>query len=370
MNTINYGISLFSKLQLSLHTSFALPIGISFFTFQGISYLVDIYRKQQKHKVLLLDFFLYIGFFPQLIAGPIMRANEFIPQIQKKPVYDNIYFVDGTVFLIKGIFKKVVIASSLLPFVDQLYLDPTFYTGLDLLAGIYGYMIIIYCDFSAYSDMAIGLSLLLGYRLVPNFSSPYLAYSIRDFWRRWHMSLSRYIRDYLYIPLGGNSKNVSINLIITMSLVGLWHGSSWTFILWGTFHGIIMALERAITYAIQPKKWMVFLYKPIGFLLTFHIIGLTWVLFRAGSLEQAYIYLLAMCKGSWSHFSFINYYFWILVFLGFIPQWLSFLNIERFCINCLSRIPVLLHGLLLALFFAFLQIVTTNNIAPFIYYKF
>lgn len=236
-----------------------LPAGISFFTFQTMSYSIDIYRKNivpltDKVKDIgsffrqLADFSFFVSFFPQLVAGPIVRASEFIPQIREKLSLTQKDLSRAMLLISVGLFKKAVISDYIsVNFVDRVFDTPTQYSGLENLLAVYGYAVQIYCDFSGYSDMAIGLALLMGFHLPENFNLPYRADSIRDFWRRWHISLSTWLKDYLYISLGGNRKGkirTYINLMITMLLGGLWHGASWVFVIWGGLHGAALAIDR------------------------------------------------------------------------------------------------------------------------------
>ena len=224
-----------------------LPIGVSFFTFQAMSYVIDAYRDDLK-AVSLLDFAVYLSFFPHLVAGPIVRAREFLPQIRKRA---DPRFIDASRafrLIIAGMFKKVVVSSYLATnIVDPVFHAPGSHSSLEVLTGIYGYAFQIYADFSGYTDIAIGIALLLGIKFPPNFNSPYIALSLQDFWRRWHMTLSRFLRDYLYVSLGGNRKGKTrtyVNLMATMLIGGLWHGASWTFVVWGGIHGVGLATER------------------------------------------------------------------------------------------------------------------------------
>lgn len=225
-----------------------LPVGISFYTFQTMSYSIDIYRGKLYPVKNILDFAFFVSFFPQLVAGPIVRASEFLPQIHRR-LHLSIDDMGRAFLLIcGGLFKKAVISDYIgVNFVDRIFDNPSLYTGVENLIGVYGYALQIYCDFSGYSDIAIGLGLLLGFQLPVNFRSPYQSASLQEFWRRWHISLSTWLRDYLYISLGGNRKGklrTYINLMITMLLGGLWHGASWQFVVWGGLHGAYLAVER------------------------------------------------------------------------------------------------------------------------------
>jgi D-alanyl-lipoteichoic acid acyltransferase DltB (MBOAT superfamily) len=270
-----------------------LPVGVSFFTFQGISYLVDV-SKRRVLPASMLDILLLMSFFPHLVAGPIVRAADLVPQLQSTPRLNRGMVSMGLLLIVWGLFKKAVIASELATqFVDPVFTAPEAHSSLDLVLAAYGYAVQIYCDFSAYSDMAIGIAALLGYQFPRNFDQPYRAASLQDFWRRWHMSLSFWLRDYLYVDaLGGNRGGrlrVYRNLILTMLLGGLWHGAAWTFVIWGALHGVVLALERAWsrarwTKAIALPRWA-------GVLLTFHVVTLGWIFFRAASFADALAYL-------------------------------------------------------------------------------
>jgi len=225
----------------------ALPVGISFFTFCAISYVIDVFRREQE-PVQLLDFAVYLSFFPHLVAGPIVRVSEFVPQLQHRPDGRHIDVTRAVRLICRGMFKKVVIANYLATaIVDPVFVAPGQHTNWELLVGAWGYAVQIYADFSGYTDIAIGIALLMGVRFPDNFDQPYSSRTIQEFWRRWHMTLSRWLRDYLYIPLGGNRGGPRAeyrNLFLTMLLGGLWHGASWTFVIWGAYHGVGLALER------------------------------------------------------------------------------------------------------------------------------
>jgi alginate O-acetyltransferase complex protein AlgI len=266
-----------------------LPVGISFYTFQTLSYTLDVYRNQIKPLRNIWDFAFFVSFFPQLVAGPIVRASDFIPQIPKKPFLSRKDMGRAVVLIAAGLFKKAIISDYIsLNYVDRIFDMPTRYSGIENLLGVYGYAMQIYCDFSGYSDIAIGIALLLGYRLPPNFLSPYQSTSITEFWRRWHISLSSWLRDYLYIPLGGNRKGVFrqyLNLFLTMLLGGLWHGASLTFVLWGALHGAALAIDKLFQKVFKPgDNWFI---KLLGWVITFHFVCFCWIFFRAGTFEIA-----------------------------------------------------------------------------------
>ena len=271
-----------------------LPVGISFFTFQSLSYTIDIYREQIKPVTRWTDYLFYVSFFPGLVAGPIVRARDFIPQIYKKPVLLYNQMGEALYLIICGLFKKCVISDYIsVNFVDRIFDAPALYSGVENLIGIYGYALQIYCDFSGYSDMAIGIALLLGFRFNINFDSPYQSATITEFWRRWHISLSSWLRDYLYIPLGGNRKGKArtyINLIITMLLGGLWHGAALRFVLWGAIHGIALAGHKLLMSLFGFKasgEDMPLWKRVISTLFTFHVVCFAWIFFRADSMTKA-----------------------------------------------------------------------------------
>jgi alginate O-acetyltransferase complex protein AlgI len=265
----------------------AVPLGISFYTFHSISYVVDTYRGLRPPTESFPDFALYVAFFPQLVAGPITRWGFFGPQLEAQR---SVRFaaVEQALFLLAvGLVKKVIFADSLGAFVDRVYADPGHAGWIEIWVALYAYAFQIYFDFSGYTDMAMGLAALLGFRLPENFRHPYLAPGPSDFWRRWHISLSTWLRDYLYVSLGGNRRGALrtyINLFVTMLLGGLWHGAAWTFVLWGGFHGVWLAAHRAVNETRSaPPRTPLWLRR----LVTFHLVCVGWVLFRAGSLATA-----------------------------------------------------------------------------------
>lgn len=275
-----------------------LPVGISFYTFQSLSYTIDIYRGEIKPIKNILDYAFFVSFFPQLVAGPIVRAKDFIPQIYQPNVVTKEMFGRAVFLILTGLFKKTVISDYIsVNFVDRIFDQPTLYSGLENLFGVYGYALQIYCDFSGYSDMAIGVALLMGYKFCLNFNSPYQSSNITEFWRRWHMSLSTWLRDYLYISLGGNRHgrlNTYFNLFVTMLLGGLWHGASMRFILWGALHGMGLAIDKFMKEFVFPPKdkvtlpiWQKQLYYVIGVFFTFHFVCFCWIFFRASSMSIA-----------------------------------------------------------------------------------
>lgn len=275
-------------------TVIILPVGISFFTFQTISYAVDVYRKKLKPVNSIVDFGFYVSFFPQLVAGPIVRAAEFIPQLYN-PYNLGIRQMGHAVFLIiSGLIKKMIISDYIsVNFVDRVFDNPLSYTGFENLMAIYGYSVQIYCDFSGYTDIAIGVALLLGFRLPVNFNSPYKAVNIADFWRRWHISLSSWLRDYLYIPIGGNRRGKGrtyANLMVTMLLGGLWHGASMRFVLWGALHGAGLAAHKLFRDVFPSggriERPLSGFRRFLSIFFTFQFVSFTWLFFRSETMEN------------------------------------------------------------------------------------
>lgn len=271
-----------------------LPIGISFYTFQSISYVLDVYWKKLEPTTNILDYAFFLTFFPQLVAGPIVKANLFLPQLQKPITIKKDWVYAGLWLIIVGLFKKAVIADYIAQYNDLVFKDPTHYSGFENLMAALGYSIQIYCDFSGYSDMAIGLGKIMGFDLGINFNFPYKSLNITDFWRRWHISLSSWLRDYLYIPLGGNRKGKTrmyINLFITMLLGGLWHGASWKFMFWGAGHGVALAVHKATKTRFLDKIKPNFAINFISWTFTFIFVVFLWIFFRANDIQhQVYKY--------------------------------------------------------------------------------
>jgi alginate O-acetyltransferase complex protein AlgI len=344
----NFFISVTNDL---LHTGFnplniLLPVGISFYTFENLSYTMDVYRGQFEPARKFTDYLLFLSFFPKLVMGPIVRAHDFVPQINKPYAISENDFAKGFYLILSGLFKKLIISDFItLNFVNYIFDDPSRYTGIENLFAVYGYAAVIYCDFSGYSDVAIGIAKWLGFTIPPNFQSPYQSKNISEFWRRWHISLSSWLRDYLYIPLGGNKKgsfatwlfsglffagiflagfyalslslitalaitigilllfilpailkkekggiSTSLNLLVTMLLGGFWHGASWNFIIWGAMHGIGLAIHKIWMMLtgkrlakVSHRRW----YNALAIFITFHFVCLGWIFFKAASFEDA-----------------------------------------------------------------------------------
>jgi D-alanyl-lipoteichoic acid acyltransferase DltB (MBOAT superfamily) len=348
---------------------FILPVGVSFFTFQGMSYLIDVHRGRMA-AAKLLDVTLLMSFFAHLVAGPIVRASDLIPQFQRPARIDREMASIGLLLIVWGLFKKTVIASELAEgLVDPVFFDPAAHGALDLLAATYGYAVQIYFDFSAYSDMAIGLAALLGYRFPRNFDQPYRAASLQDFWRRWHISLSSWLRDYLYIPLGGNRGGligICRNLMITMLLGGIWHGAAWTFAVWGALHGVVLSIER-LWRDLKPAWWPS-TPKVIGVVVTFHVVCLGWIFFRSQSFAEALRFLDGMRRTQPEAMT-VTPLMVLLIVGGLAVQASPPRLIESFGAR-LARLPALGAGLGLATLMVAVEALAPEGVAPFIYYQF
>ncbi len=353
-----------------------LPVGISFYTFQSMSYIIDIYRKELKPTKNILDYMFFVSFFPQLVAGPIVRASEFIPQIYAKLNLTRNDVSNALFLIIGGLIKKTVISDYIsLNFVDRVFDSPKMYSSFENLMATYGYTIQIYCDFSGYSDMAIGIALLMGFKLSLNFRTPYKSASITEFWRRWHISLSTWLRDYLYISLGGNRKGkfrMYINLFLTMLLGGLWHGASWKFVIWGSLHGTQLVIERLFKdYIKLPKNKLTLL---ISMLLTFHFVAFCWIFFRARDFETAFavihnISLLEFNVSQWQTIILGYQNVFIVMLIGylwhFMPEKLS-----GFLRSTFGKLPIVFKALVLAFTFWIVYATSTSGPQPFIYFQF
>ena len=358
-----------------------LPVGISFFVFQSMSYTIDIYRRQLRPLDSWLDYLFYLSFFPQLVAGPIVRAKDFIPQIRRRPVVTR-EMLGGAVFLIlTGLFKKAVISDYIaLNFVDRIFDEPLLYSGFECLMGLYGYALQIYCDFSGYSDMAIGLALMMGFRFPKNFDAPYQSATITEFWRRWHISLSSWLRDYLYISLGGNRKGnrrTYLNLLLTMLLGGLWHGAALRFVLWGALHGVALAVHKmwlsVVPWAKKDGASMNFLMRLFGVVLTFHIVCLGWLVFRADSMQTAMLLL---------HQIFTNFdtslipqvvegyaFSMLLIGVGYLLHFVP-TRVDGWMQGVVSRAPMVVQVALIVVVAWLVMQVKSSDIQPFIYFQF
>jgi D-alanyl-lipoteichoic acid acyltransferase DltB (MBOAT superfamily) len=358
------GIGLGSPLPL---LQVVLPIGISFFTFQAISYVVDVHRGETR-AASLGDVAILQGFFPHLVAGPIVRANELLPQLRTPRDPRAVLAGPGLFLIAAGLIKKTVVADELARrIVDPVFNDPAAHSGAEAALAIYGFAAQIYCDFSGYTDMAIGLALLLGFVLPQNFDRPYLATSLRTFWRRWHMTLSRWLRDYLYIPLGGNRggpRRTYRNLMVTMLLGGLWHGAAWTFLIWGGIHGGALSVERWARERFGTARVPAWL----GWLVTFNVVCFAWVFFRAPDLSVAFDVLGRLGAGGPSPLVTLPVVFLTVAAVavqGVPPGWWR--DAEAWVV---AR-PAVAQGVALGLLVVAADAaVGQQGVAPFIYYRF
>ncbi|MFL5870385.1 MAG: MBOAT family O-acyltransferase, partial [Solirubrobacterales bacterium] len=344
----------------------ALPIGISFFTFQAITYVVDV-KRGDAEPASLLDAAIYLSFFPHLVAGPIVRASEFLPQLKEPRDPNRVAVGAGLSLIALGLIKKVAIADVLArQVVDPVFAVPEAYGSPDAILATYGYAAQIYCDFSGYTDIAIGLALLMGYIFPQNFNSPYRATGFRDFWRRWHMTLSRFLRDYLYIPLGGSRGSRLFtyrNLMITMVLGGLWHGAAWTFVLWGAFHGAGLCAEHALDGRIGRRtpvwlRWFV----------TFNLVCLGWILFRSGSLDVFSTFLGRLVAPGPASLWSVSVVAMIAIVI--VAQLLPRRRVEGLQLSIERLRPVVLAVGLAATIVIVGATVPSQGVPPFIYFQF
>jgi D-alanyl-lipoteichoic acid acyltransferase DltB (MBOAT superfamily) len=353
-----------------------LPIAISFFTFMAVSYVVDIYRRQLE-PARPLDLALYLSFFPHLLAGPIVRGHELLPQLRHRRDASDIDYPRALWLILAGLFKKVVISSYMSSaIVTPVFTSPTQHSALEAIFGAWGYGVQIYCDFSGYTDIAIGLALLLGIRFPQNFDAPYTARNLQDFWRRWHMTLSRWLRDYLYIPLGGNSGTEARtirNVMITMVLGGLWHGAAWTFVVWGALHGVAQGVGHLRRRARKNRGLPEVAQGPVRIwvqrFLTFQFVCLGWVFFNASGISNAFAVLGRLFDG-WTTPTHLVTPLLVLVVAGTIAsQFVASGQVARLQAAFSRQRTAVQVGLMA---FALLGITTFGppGIAPFIYYRF
>ena len=352
-----------------------LPVGISFYTFQSISYVVDVYKRKITPTRTWLDYLFFLSFFPALVAGPIVRADYFLPQLKKNREADSAMIWGGLWLVIIGIIKKALIADYIAQYNDLIFNDPALYTGVQAFMGVVGYTMQIYCDFSGYSDMAIGLALIMGFRLGTNFDSPYQSRNLSEFWRRWHISLSSWLRDYLYIPLGGNRKGTLrtyVNNFLTMLIGGLWHGAAWKFVFWGAMHGAGLAVHKAcqpLLKRIPDNAFTIF----VSWLLTFIYVSFLWVFFRAKDFNDS----ILIIKNVFTDFHFwqIPQFFWArtvwcvmmlaLVVMHFVPQrWADTLQMRYAAAPWIVKLVVFILVVQLVVEFMLAEV------QPFIYFQF
>lgn len=356
-----------------------LPAGISFFTFRSISYIVDIYRGDIKACHNFLDYTFYLTFFPPLLAGPVVRAKDMLPQIKENPVATHAMVSEGLFLIMAGLIKKVIVADYISGnFVDRVFDNPALYSGFENTMAIFGFAIQLYCDFSGYSDMAIGIALLLGYRFKDNFDSPFKSQSPTEFWHRWHISLSTWLRDYVYIPLGGNrcsKTRHNFNQMATMVVGGLWHGASWMYVIWGAMHGAMLIVHKQLRRwfpsvpGANTPKWRMFL----NVFVTFNLVAITFMFFRSQSLDH-----VSQMTGQIFHDfhlsvapQFISGYFLIvlaMVFgyaMHFSPSsWTARLK------SGFMAAPLVVKAIVLALLIMLIIQVRQSDIVPFIYLQY
>lgn len=333
--------------SLSIH-NLIVPLGISFFTLQSITYPIDVYRKQIDVEKNLLRYSLFVSFFPQVLSGPIGKAKEMLPQFKEKHVFNYEQIKEGFIIILHGLFKKIVIADLLAIGINNVYGNLSSYTGLPLLITVFLYSLQIYFDFSSYSNIAYGCGKMLGFELNKNFNLPYLADSIKDFWARWHMSLSSWFKDYLYIPLGGNRKGVfrtCLNLTIVFVISGLWHGAAYTFIIWGLLHAIFQIIERLFKNNCKIKI--------LNIIKTFILVTFAWIFFRADNIYDAIYVITNMFK-----ISFINLkeqilsigldkYDLLVAFISILAtSILEILNYRKGILKKINKIPSILQAII------------------------
>ena len=399
-----------------------LPVGISFFTFQTISYLIDVYKEELKPTENILDFAFYLSFFPQLVAGPIVRASDFIPQIRSKISFSREQVGEGLFFILKGFVKKAIIADYVAQYANLVYGNPAGYSGFENWMAMYAYTLQIYCDFSGYSDMAIGLSLILGFRLLDNFRSPYQSLDITEFWRRWHISLSSWLKDYIYIPLGGNrgvgfgaiiltvffmllsviitkiwwlipihlillifgyfysklyqEKAIKlftyVNQLLTMLIGGWWHGADWKFVFWGFMHGIGLIIHKLFSKSARNFKANI-LTNILSWFLTFHFVAFLWVFFRASSYSDAMLSISKIFTDfSWDYAQPFLDVRPLLVLMLLVGYGMHFVSIKekRKMSDYFASLPLLGKVLLFIVAIQLSIQFQDSEVQPFIYFQF
>lgn len=356
-----------------------LPAGISFFTFRSISYIVEIYRGVIHACRDFLAYAFYLTFFPPLLAGPVVRAKDMLPQVMANPVASRAMTSEGLFLIMCGLFKKVLVADFIsVNFVDRVFDNPALYTGFEVVTAIYGFVIQLYCDFSGYSDMAIGLALLMGYQFLDNFRSPFKSQSPTEFWHRWHISLSTWLRDYVYIPLGGNrcgKLRHHFNLMCTMVIGGLWHGASWMYLIWGALQGSFLVghkMIRQILPRVKPENRNRWWRRAFNIFITFNLIALSFVFFRARSLEKVgemwaqirHNFHLQVITQFWEGYAAIIIVMFVAYAMHYMPERLTARLKSTY-----NAMPLIAQALVLALLI-FVVIQRKGEIVPFIYFQY
>ena len=362
--------NLLSRLGLasvSSVVSVALPIGISFYTFMAISYLVDTYRSEIVPAP-FGRFAVYLSFFPHLVAGPIVRASELMPQLERPRDARRVDTARAFWLILTGLFLKVVIANHLAThLVDDAFAAPNRHSSLEMLMAVYGYAVQIFADFCGYTNIAIGVALLLGFEFPQNFASPYAAVSLQDFWRRWHMTLSRWLRDYLYIPLGGNRKGRILtyrNLLLTMLLGGLWHGAAWTFVVWGGIHGVGLSIERLLGWRphTRVQQWL-------GRVITFHVVCFGWIFFRADSFTLAW-QVIERLFTAWGRPSpLVTTSIVLAILVGVLVQYVR-PPVVTGLLAGFQRLSIVAQAACVAVALTVINALGPVGVAPFIYFRF
>ena len=352
-----------------------LPVGISFYTFQSISYIVDVYKGRVSPTETWIEYLFFLSYFPALVAGPIVRADYFLPQIQNRDHASRQEMAAGLWLIILGLVKKAVVADYIAQYNDLIFALPTGYSGLESLMGVVGYVVQIYCDFSGYSDMAIGISAIMGFRLTRNFDFPYKSRNLTDFWRRWHISLSTWLRDYVYIPLGGNRRGTLrtyVNNFLTMLVGGLWHGAAWKFVIWGGMHGVGLIVHKALRpWLVKiPDTWPV---KAASWTLTMAYVSFLFIFFRAASFEDAWL-IIRNIFGNFDIAYLAPFVRVRYVWLIFVAMIIAVHSLPTRWINAAGdwfvRAP---FGAKLAVFIVAVQLVVqfmSEDVMPFIYFQF
>jgi len=347
-----------------------LPVGISFYTFQTLSYSFDVWARRLRPTANLLDLSLFVAFFPQLVAGPIVRASDFLPQLTGPRVFARVDVRSALVLILVGFVKKACVSDNLAPVIDPVFAKPWDYDAASVWGATLYYAVQIYCDFSGYSDMAIGLAALLGYRLCLNFHFPYFAANVTEFWRRWHISLSTWLRDYLYVPLGGGRGSrwfVHRNLLLTMLLGGLWHGAAWNFVLWGGLHGAALVVHREWRRLVPPASAVGTVFRRIGPVLTFSFVCICWILFRAVGTDRSTSLLASFLSFSSEGKGTIGRSF-LWIFPAFVvAHALAFQGARR---RPWQRLPAWVFAALLAVATAVALSFVATESKPFIYFQF
>jgi D-alanyl-lipoteichoic acid acyltransferase DltB (MBOAT superfamily) len=345
-----------------------LPVGISFYTFMAISYVVDTYRGELV-PASFARFAVFQAFFPHLVAGPIVRASELLPQLERPRDPRKVENARAFFLILSGLFLKVVIANHLAAhIVDEVFAAPDQHSSLEVLVAVYAYAVQIFADFCGYTNIAIGIALLLGFQFPQNFNSPYAAVSLQDFWRRWHMTLSRWLRDYLYIPLGGNRKGrirTYVNLLVTMLLGGLWHGAAWTFVVWGGIHGVGLSVERAlggIRPASAATRWL-------ARLVTFHVVCFAWIFFRADSFSRAGDVIVRLFDAWGKSSPLVTTSVVLAIVVGIVSQYIRPTAVTSL-VASFQRLPVVAQSACVAVALTLINTLGPTGVAPFIYFRF